>query len=599
MSNPNFQRQASRVVLVAVAVLTFLATVQGLQDPRPPAAPNQPGMPARDQGDKPLPIGTATLTGTVVAAGTGAPARRARVTLSGADVGPARHVVTDAQGRFTFVSLPAARYTLTATKPGYLAGSYGQPRPGRPGTPIQLDDGQKFEARLQLTRGGVLTGTVLDEDGEAIPGTQVRALRFVFQNGQRTLQPAGNGSTDDRGVYRIYGLQPGDYVIGATPRNVNAGPGIEALRTELDTLRQQRPMLAGRGNPEVAQALAARIEAMQSAAEGNPEDASTGYAPVYYPGTTTLAQAAATTLGPGEERAGVDFQLQRVAVARISGMVVNSTGQETQNVQLTLIDLNQAAPGMGNNSARTDNEGRFTFANVAPGQYRISARALVGERGGRGRMNAPMEGGRGGPPFEMPRLWASADVTVDGRDLPNVILSMQNGMTASGRVVFQGALPQPTDLTRVRINFAPADFGPGREPGGMAAGRADASGKFSIVGIAPGLYRVNASGAPQGWSLESAVVGGHDALDFPFEVKPGQNVGSVALTFSDRRSELTGAVTDASGQPAFGYTLHPLPRRSAVFGYPSRAGSERRDQQRMAGSPSATCRRASTRLRRS
>jgi hypothetical protein len=560
MSSSNFQRQASRGVLVAIAALTFFSTVQGLQDPRPPAPAVRPGMPTRDSGDgKPVPVGTGTLTGTVVVGGTGTPARRARVTLSGADVGPARNVVTDAQGRFTFVSLPAGRYTLAASKPGHLTASYGQARPGRPGTPIQLDEGQKFDARLQLTRGGVLTGTVLDEDGEAIPGTQVRALRFVFQNGVRTLQSAGNGATDDRGIYRIYGLQPGDYVVGATPRNVGPGPGMEALRAEVQGLGG-RGALAGRGNEEVARALAARLEAMQSAVENTPEEASTGYAPVYYPGTTTLAQAASTSLGPGEERTGVDFQLQRVPVARISGMVVNSTGQETQNVQLTLIDLNQAAVGMGNSAARVDNDGRFTFANVAPGQYRIAARALVGERGGgRGpmRMNAPE--GRGTPPNEMPRLWASADVTVDGRDLPNVVLSMQNGMSASGRVVFQGSLAQPTDLTRLRITFAPADFGPGREPGGMATGRADASGKFSIVGIPPGLYRINAAGAPQGWTLESAVVGGHDALDFPFEVKPGQNVGSATLTFSDRRSELSGAVTDASGQAAFAYTLILFP----------------------------------------
>jgi protocatechuate 3,4-dioxygenase beta subunit len=515
-------------------------------------------MPNRDGAEAKPAVGTGTLSGTVFVAGSGVPARRARVTLSGADAGPARNVVTDAQGRFTFVSLPAGRYTLSASKPGHLTASYGQARPGRPGTPIQLDEGQKFEANLQMTRGGVLTGTVLDEDGEAIPGTQVRALRFVFQNGERTLQSAGNGSTDDRGIYRIYGLQPGEYVVGATPRNINPGPAMEAVRAELEAMRQQGP-LAGRGNGPLAAAVAARLEAAQAAGAAA-EETGTGYAPVYYPGTTALSQAAATTLGPGEERSGVDFQLQRVAVARISGMVVNSTGQETQNVQLMLIDLNQAAPGMGNSATRVDNEGRFTFANVAPGQYRISARAVVGERGGGrgGRMNAPPEG-RGGPVAEMPRLWASTDVTVDGRDLPNVILSMQNGLSASGRVVFQGALPQPTDLTRLRINFAPADFGPGREPGGMAAGRPDASGKFSLVGIAPGRYRVNVGGAPQGWTLESAIIGGHDALDFPFEVKAGQNIGSATITFTDRSSELTGAVTDARGEAVYGYTLILFP----------------------------------------
>jgi hypothetical protein len=171
--------------------------------------------------------------------------------------------------------------------------------------------------------------------------------------------------------------------------------------------------------------------------------------------------------------------------------------------------------------------------------------------------------GRGrsaGPPPEPLRLWASVDLTVDGRDLPNVALSLQNGMSASGRVVFQGtSLPPPSDLTRVRVTLSPADFGPGRETAGPAAGRVDSSGKFTVQGITPGRYRLTASGVPQGWTLESSVVDGHDSLDFPFEVKPGQNLGSATITFTDRRSELTGAIVDSAGRPAAGYTLILFP----------------------------------------
>jgi protocatechuate 3,4-dioxygenase beta subunit len=126
-------------------------------------------------------------------------------------------------GRFAFSALPEGRYNLSASKAGHINGSYGQRSPGRPGTPIQLADGQKLEVQLQITRGGVITGTVLDEHAEAIPGTPVRALRYVMQSGQRTLQSAGSGQTDDRGVYRIYGLQPGEYIVYATPRNTHRG----------------------------------------------------------------------------------------------------------------------------------------------------------------------------------------------------------------------------------------------------------------------------------------------------------------------------------------------------------------------------------------
>ena len=71
---------------------------------------------------------------------------------------------------------------------------------------------------------------MLDEHGEAIPNTPVRVLRYVLQGGQRTLQQAGNGQTDDRGIYRIFGLQPGDYLVSATPRNVAAQSSIVEQR---------------------------------------------------------------------------------------------------------------------------------------------------------------------------------------------------------------------------------------------------------------------------------------------------------------------------------------------------------------------------------
>ena len=551
-------------IALAAALTTCLAAVDGRQVQRPPNAPARPGMPVRDPGaDRPVAVGTASVSGTVTIAGSGLPARRARVTLSGPNA-PARHATTDEYGRFAFSALPAGRYSLTASKAGHVPTQYGQSSTGRPGTPIQLGDGQKFAASMQMTKGGVLTGTILDEAGEAIPGTQVRALRFVLQYGERTLRAAGSGSTDDRGIYRIYGLQPGEYIVAATPRNAGSGPNIEGLRSEMEALRQQAESVLPQ--EDRARAVANRLASLQAAMANLPEEAATGYAPVYYPGTTALPQAAATPLGPGEERSGLDFQLQRVPVARIEGIVVNPTAQPLQNIQVTLTDVNQSAPGIGNNSTRANNEGQFRFSNVAPGQYRIVARAVLGERGrgGRGEIAAKIAGrsGREAAPPPPARLWGSADITVDGRDYPNVAVSLQEGVTMSGRLTFQGSsLPPPTDLSRTRINLTPVNTGATREP--PAFGRADASGRFTVTGIVPGRYRVDVGGVPQGWVVDSAIVEGQDALDFPFDVKAGQQIGSVSITLIDRRAELTGTLVDAHGQPAPGYTvlLYPSDQR--------------------------------------
>ncbi len=82
--------------------------------------------------------------------------------------------MTDDEGRYAFTELAAGRYAISVSKTGHVGVTYGQTRPGRPGTPIQLTDGQKFAANLQLPRGSVITGTVVDEYGESTAGTQVR-----------------------------------------------------------------------------------------------------------------------------------------------------------------------------------------------------------------------------------------------------------------------------------------------------------------------------------------------------------------------------------------------------------------------------------------
>lgn len=553
---------------VGVIALVLVAAVASAAAAQPPGGrggrgagrgqfPPQggPAQPRDGRGGGQLAAGTATVSGTVMVAGTGQPARRARITLNATEGGGSRTAMTDDEGRYSFTGVGAGRYMLSASKTGHVSVIFGQARPGRPGTPIQLTDGQSFAANLQLPRGSVITGTVVDEYGEPTPGTQVRVMRYVVQGGRRTLQQAGNGSTDDRGIYRVYGLQPGEYIVSAVPRNMGPSVDVGRLQAELAQVREQ--VAGAMANAAAARALETRAAMLQGQV-AQQEEQSTGYSPVYYPGTVSAAQAGAITLNIGEERTGVDFQLQRVPMARIEGVVVNSTGLPTDNVQITLTDPSAPMAGAISMAARADSEGRFRLSNVPPGSYRLFARAAVPQSGG------PTAGGPGGgrairplgPQSTALRLWGSIDVPVDGRHLTNVIVTLQQGLTVSGRVAFQGTtLQPPADLTRLRISLTPAD--PGSAPGVMmnAAGTVDASGRFTIASVIPGLYRFGAGNAGNGWYLESAVIDGQDTLDLPFEVKPGSSPSNAVITFTDRQSQLTGAITNQRGQPAPEQTL--------------------------------------------
>lgn len=518
--------------------------------------------PARDQSRRAAPVvGTAGISGVVTMAGSTMPAARARVNLGGTDIS-GRSTSTDEGGRFSFTGLPAGRYSVSASKVGYLTASYGQSRPGRAGTPIQLAEGQQFDARIQMYKGGVLTGTILDEQGEVIPSTPVRVLRWTQQSGQRVLQSAGSASTDDRGIYRAYGLQPGDYLVSASPRNTLSD--MDRMRQELESIRQAQA--SGRMDATQARGLAERAAVIQGQLVEDGEQP-TGYAPVYYPGTTAPTQAGAVTLAAGEERAGIDFQLQRVPVARIEGTVINGTGQPIPNIQVTLLPATAGFTGE-TTGARADAEGRFRLLNVAPGSYTLTAMGTINPGGPAQPAGAP---GRGAGPAQRPepqRFWAITDLVVDGRNIANVGLALQPGLTVTGRIAFEGAAAPPADLTRMRISLAPVNIaGTPRTIVAGASGRVDAAGRLTIANVMPGRYRLSGGGGG-GWSIKSAVIDGQDALDFPLEIK--QSLAGAVVTFTDRQAEISGTAIDQKGQPSTTATIVLFPADQRLWGSTSR-----------------------------
>jgi uncharacterized protein (DUF2141 family) len=529
------------------------------------------GQPARDTAAQAQPTGTGGIAGSVVS-DAGRPVRRARVTLVGGDLRTSKTAVTDDQGAFAFTDLPAGRFNLSASKPGYVNATYGQKKPGRPGTPIQLLDAQKLTGlKMPLPKGGVLTGIVLDENGEPTPGTQVTAFRYEMRTGEKRLTQAGNDQTDDRGVYRIYGLLPGDYVVRAMPRN-RLNDLVQVVQDVAQSLNGRggaggpagggrggglgalgggglQQMLGGRGGGQALQSLVAGL---------NQDDASVGYAPVYFPGVTTSSTAQAITLGVSEERQGLDFQLQLVTTATVSGMVTSPDG-DTSGVFLTLVNETEQALGGGMNTARVQQDGSFSFTNIAPGQYMLQARGRRGgggrgAGGGRGQNGQGGAAGAGTPPAPPETLWGETAVMVDGRAVTGVSVSLQAGMKVNGHLVFDGGAA-PTDLTRVRVALSPSGGANGADLAQNAPAQLDATGHFSITGVAPGRYTVRVQGQVQTFALKSAVTMGRDALDFPLEVKPNEDIADIALTMTTKTQELSGMLTDSQNQPATDYSV--------------------------------------------
>jgi hypothetical protein len=237
-----------------------------------------------------VPTGTGVVSGVVMSdEARPQPIRRAQVTLVGADQPVIKTTFTDQSGRFAIADLPAGRYTLAATKGGFVRAAYGAKRYDRPGTPVNLANGQQLTGlALRMSRGGVIAGTITDETGMPAVGAQVRVLQYRVQQGERVLVPATGGNalgevTDDRGAYRMYGLPPGEYLVSATPRNSNVGEIRASTEAE----------------------IRAALAALQQPATGAPppgqplppprEPVTVGFAPIYFPGATSVTSAASVT----------------------------------------------------------------------------------------------------------------------------------------------------------------------------------------------------------------------------------------------------------------------------------------------------------------
>ncbi len=512
------------------------------------------------------------------------PVSRAIVTLGGGDLPRPKSVITDSNGRFSFRTLPAGRFTLTATKPAYISSAYGAKRHGRPGTPITLAPGQQVTgASIRMSRGAVITGTLRDAQGDPAPAVQVVAIR-VDQPGTSAMSSAIQSEfvTDDRGMFRIFGLLPGDYIIGAGNATV---------------FSREMTMPSAAENDAALRVLTASRSANSGAATGFQPVADPGDrpaaryipGPIFFPGTLVAADAVKLTLKPGDERVA-DFSLQFSRSVSVTGVVTGPPGSVEGLGMNMAVEGPPVPPFMASRPlllGRPAADGKFAFSGVRPGKYVLTARtsSVTGTRGGGA-------GAGGGAAGEAPAsgnytmLWARADLEIVADDIEGVALTLQPGMKLRGRVAFDATtLTPPSDLTTLHVSLSAPDL---RYPStGITSpqlgvvyvppGVVGADGTFEVTGIMPGAYRV-AAGLSGGWWLRSAVVNGRDVLDGLLEFGNGGNMSGAVLTFTDKHSELSGLLQTPVGAAAPDYFVIAFPADRALW----HAGSRRMQSTRPA-----------------
>jgi Carboxypeptidase regulatory-like domain len=508
------------------AVLALLLSVAVFGQPQR-TGPQQPARdtPAQSQESQSAPQPTARITGRVVATDSGRPVQRARVQVRAPELPGGRAVLTDESGAFDFTELPAGRYTVTVSKTGYISLEYGQRRPLQPGIPLEVGDGQQLRnVDFSLPKGGVIAGRLVDEVGDPVVGASVRIMRYRYLQGDKQLVPAGAAETDDRGQYRVWGLDPGDYYVNAATR----------------------PLLPNFGGPRGPGGRGPGFGAGADAAGGQNDE---NYAPTYYPGVASPNDALPVTLGVSEERDDVNFALLLVHTADLSGHVMNPGGVATTS---GFINLQPEGTGGGGRrggrggfgqgyGSRINWDGAFAIRNVPPGRYILNASS--DDTG--------------------VQAYATQPITVSGVDVPDMMVLLQPGATISGTIKFDAASPSSGPTARnVRITAVAADSS---EPAARLNAKIDQNGNFQMDGVPAGPHFIRDADGLRGWALEQVLVDGHDVTDTPLDVRSGQNLTGVTVLFTNRLTEVTGVVTNQSGQPVTDFTVLAFPTDSTLW----------------------------------
>jgi len=174
----------------------------------------------------------AVIRGVVVEDAGGMPLARSLVVvqpIAGTGAQP-QSMRSNHDGQFEFGSLPAGAYLVMAQRRGFAPVQYGQKQWKGSGVPLVLDDSGAVQLEIRLQRFGSIAGTVLDENDVGLPDHEVVAYK-----NDRPPVLASRATTDDRGVYRFLGLEPGSYLVRTVGKEYDEGSYVPTF--SLQTMR--------------------------------------------------------------------------------------------------------------------------------------------------------------------------------------------------------------------------------------------------------------------------------------------------------------------------------------------------------------------------
>jgi hypothetical protein len=438
-----------------------------------------------------------SITGRVIN-DSGQPVANASIYLNrvGARPGPGSATGTDEQGNFRADDLDNGAYVVSAFVPGFVSASdTAEPQYHRPGDSVTL----------QMTKGGVITGAVTTATGEPVVAARIRALRVRELDGRpvRTNSGTQERATDDRGIYRLYGLRSGVYVVLVAGRSMYSFGGPPSLY------------------------------------EGN--------APTYYP-SSTRDTAVEVTVRAGDEASGIDIRYRGERGHVVSGTVTGAVEGTPQQGGIS-VTLAHASSGIIETQEFVqfrDKSRSFALYGVPDGEYELSAR----------------RGGQSDSVASLPRR-----LTVKGSDITGLEVLLAPVGSIAGNVIIETMKeserkPECSDkrlsaIEEIVITARRDDKESKERPRAMS--RADGSpndkGEFTLFNLRAGLFRIQPLLPSEGWYVRSmslianstgkSKVVARDAARSGVQLNQGERSSGLTITIAEGAASITGKLLPA------------------------------------------------------
>lgn len=392
---------------------------------------------------------------------------------------------TDQEGRYRIINVPAGSYEIAPVAPALIIADLNTAR----GQTLVINAGEHVEGTdFELVRGGVITGKITDAEGHPLIEELVNLLPVGPGNqGGSSFPVSFRFQTDDRGIYRIFGIRPGRYKVSIGERNSDFYGG------------------AGKGRPS--------------------------FPITFYPDTTDSAKAAVVEIQEGTEATGIDITLgPSVEGFSVTGQIVNGeTGKPLAGMpiglsRIVIINANSSSSYGSATGVRSDRQGQFRLEKLPPGKYSISFYPPSGSN-------------------------LESDVIqfdIIDQDVTDLLIKSTTGASLSGDVVLEGSSDKNVMKVLIESHVSVNIDDESRHSSFGRAVQIAPDGTFRVMGLTAGIAHLSIDGPVSRLGVSRVELAG---VPQPkgFEVKSGEQITGIRIIFAYHNGSIRGVVKFENG----------------------------------------------------